>query len=513
MRRLVVCCDGTWNTPEQMQGGVPAPTNVVRIFHTLEQSDDQVCYYHPGVGTGPGLLNRFTGGGLGSGLCANVKGAYAWLAAHYRPGSDDAICLFGFSRGAFTVRSLAGMIGACGLPSIPADDDQRWAKIDALYEAYQPGVTVAADLAVPITFLGVWDTVGSLGVPETLGLLRIVDDLGHESVHFHDTRLGANVRHARHAVALDEQRGPFVPTLWTNLPLDEPGRTAEQVWFAGDHSDVGGGHPQSGLSDCTLSWMIKEAQSCVPDLRFRADLVAQVHPDPGDVMHDDSTGFYRFLGPTPRATPFLDPNIRLDDAPDGPGKDTINDIHVSAYRRQAAPPIAVGDYRQARVLDRSEETRLDVFAAQPWNWAGLYLVEGDYELAVTGEWLDRTGPHDADGARSGRPQLDFSRLTNAAGGWLKERLQELTRDEAVTFFGTRRLGGAPWMALVGAVAAPAFDRNGSQVAYRQFAIPTRGTVLHVDADSQGHLYCYANDAWGMYGDNRGSLSVTITRTA
>jgi len=160
-----------------------------------------------------------------------------------------------------------------------------------------------------------------------------------------------------------------------------------------------------------------------------------------------------------------------------------------------------------------ETVRLDVYAVQPWNWTGLYLVEGEYELKATGEWLDRTGPHEADGARAGRPQLDFSALTNAAAGWLKERLKKLTRDEAVTFFGTRRLGSAPWMALLGAVAAPAFDRNGSQVAYRQFAIPTRGTVLHVDADSEGYLYCYANDAWGMYGDNRGSLSVTITRTA
>jgi hypothetical protein len=214
MRRLVVCCDGTWNTSEQMRGDVPCPTNVVRIFHALEQSADQLCYYHPGVGTGAGLMDKLAGGSFGTGLSNNVKSAYAWLAAA--------------------------------------------------------------------------------------------------------------------------------------LPRHEAGR------------DVGGGHPQTGLSDCALSWMIKEAQSCVPELRFRPDILAQIRPDPCDVLHDDSTGFYRFLGPTPRATPFLDPRSLPDDAPEEPGKDTIGDVHVSAYRRQAVPPIAIGDYRKGRVPDRGETVRLDV---------------------------------------------------------------------------------------------------------------------------------------------------------
>jgi Uncharacterized alpha/beta hydrolase domain (DUF2235) len=515
MRRLVVCCDGTWNTSEQMRGDVPCPTNVVRIFHALEQSADQLCYYHPGVGTGAGLMDKLAGGSFGTGLSNNVKSAYAWLAANYRPGGEDAICLFGFSRGAFTVRSLAGMIGACGLPSFLADAEpaDRWKAIDALFAAYRPGAVVPDERAVPIMFLGVWDTVGALGVPASMGLLRIAEDLGHNAPHFHDTRLGARVRHARHAVAMDEKRGPFVPTLWTNLPLDEPGRTAEQVWFAGDHCDVGGGHPQTGLSDCALSWMIKEAQSCVPELRFRPDILAQIRPDPADVLHDDSTGFYRFLGPTPRATPFLDPRSLPDDPPEGPGKDTIDDVHVSAYRRQAVPPIAIGDYRKGRVPDRGETVSLDVYAVQPWNWTGLYLVEGEYELKASGEWLDRTGPHNADGTQAGRSLPDMFHLTNAAAGWLQESLKNLTRDEAVTFFGSPRLRGARWMALIGALAAPAFDHAGSQMAYRQFAIPTTGSVLHVAEGAEGYFYAYANDAWGMYGDNRGSLSLTIKRTA
>ena len=97
----------------QQRGGVLAPTNVVRLYHSLHENDTQLRYYHSGVGTDRGLLNRLLGGGLGNGLSKNVKSAYYWLALHYQP--DDAICLFGFSRGAYTVRSLAGMLDFCGL--------------------------------------------------------------------------------------------------------------------------------------------------------------------------------------------------------------------------------------------------------------------------------------------------------------------------------------------------------------------------------------------------------------
>lgn len=507
MRRLVVCCDGTWNTPGQMQGDVPAPTNVVRLYNALEQNDDQLCYYHPGVGTGPGLIDKVVGGSVGTGLTDNVKSAYAWLAANRDPRGGDAICLFGFSRGAFTVRSLAGMIRACGLPSIPADTDPRtrWARIDELHAAYRPGVVAAGKDAVEIAFLGVWDTVGALGVPVSLGLLRTIAEFGGRAPHFHDTKLGHHVKHARHAVALDERRGPFVPTLWTNLPVTEKGRSAKQVWFPGDHIDVGGGHRQTGLPDATLKWMIDETLACVPGLSLREEIIAQIDPDPGDVMHDDSQGFYKFLAPTPRAIPFLDQQARDDPS---------SDIHPSAYQRQATPPIAVGAYRKGRTLAVGERVTCDVFAAQPWNWTGLYLEPGEYELTATGEWLDRTGSHDADGVRAGRLHLpDLFHLANVAASGIQDLLKGLTRDEAVTIFGAPRLGGTPWMALVGAVAAPDFDPgDGHQLPYRQFPIPTKPSALTVPADRAGYFYAYANDAWGMYGDNRGSLSLSIRRT-
>ncbi|HZD53650.1 MAG TPA: DUF2235 domain-containing protein, partial [Woeseiaceae bacterium] len=117
MRNLVVCCDGTWNTAEQRHDGVPVPTNVVRLYNALaeknEQGVRQLRYYHPGVGTEPGWWDRTMGGATGKGLDQNIMSAYHWLCRNYQ--SRDRIFLFGFSRGAYTVRSLAGMIACCGL--------------------------------------------------------------------------------------------------------------------------------------------------------------------------------------------------------------------------------------------------------------------------------------------------------------------------------------------------------------------------------------------------------------
>src|SRR6185295_3142736 len=117
MGNIVVCADGTWNTPDQKDGGLPAPTNVVKLANALADTDArgvaQKKYYHPGVGSDGSAFDRVLGGGVGKGLDQNIMSGYKWLATEYRPGDD--IYLFGFSRGAFTVRSLAGMIGCCGL--------------------------------------------------------------------------------------------------------------------------------------------------------------------------------------------------------------------------------------------------------------------------------------------------------------------------------------------------------------------------------------------------------------
>ena len=502
MRHLVVCCDGTWNTPEQELGGVPTPTNVVRLYHAMTHDDDQLRYYHPGVGTGPGLIDHLRGGGLGTGLDANIKSAYSWLATHYRPG--DAICLFGFSRGAYTVRSLAGMLAACGLASIPADTptETRWREIDHLYDAvYRPPqrrdpAKAAPHPLVPIRFLGVWETVGALGIPDSLGIFRLLDiDDRHR---FHDTTLNPLVQHARHAVALDETRGPFTPTLWTKIP-DPIGedRSVRQVWFPGNHCDVGGGRMQTGLSDGALQWMIEEASECT-GLRFRAQMMKQIRPDPVDVLHDDCTGFYLHLGPQPRAVPLIDEQR------------SSAVVHTSAFQRQSDPPIAMGSYRPSRVLTVGEQVSCEVHAGQPWNVTGLYLDPGRYAFTAWGQWLDGSRAVGSTGTRDGRFHLpDVFYPAASFMGWWQDRFRALSHDDAAILFGAPRVDSQPWMALMGVVAGEDIDDRGAQRPYVPFPI---GAETQQVVERSGYFYAFANDAWGFYGNNKGSLTLTITRT-
>jgi len=234
MRRLIVCADGTWNTPDQEDNGRPAPTNVVKLHACVSEKDadgvEQICYDHPGVGTEGGWFSRAAGGAYGKGLSRNIKSAYKWLADTYETG--DEVFLFGFSRGAFTVRSLGGMISACGLlKTAELETPEAWTRVDTAFEeGYRNRETGWADgwerfedgNAIPIRFVGVWDTVGALGVPNDLALLNILDD--PEKWAFHDTKLGRNVVTARHALALDEMRASFTPTLWTEVPDDADGK-------------------------------------------------------------------------------------------------------------------------------------------------------------------------------------------------------------------------------------------------------------------------------------------------
>lgn len=212
------------------------------------------------VGADVNLFKHIFGGAFGDGLFRKVKDGYTAISHVYE--QDDAIYIFGFSRGAYTARSLAGMISACGLPT--QNFDQQL--VETAFQAYRQKdqrATLLAGLAQryamyqpKITCVGVWDTVGSLGIP--------VDPLGINTLEFGflDTNLHPNVRNAFHAVSIDERRMEFPPTLWK--PPFAPDQRVEQVWFAGVHCDVGGGYAETGLSDIALSWMLKHALSCDP---------------------------------------------------------------------------------------------------------------------------------------------------------------------------------------------------------------------------------------------------------
>ncbi len=499
MRHLVVSCDGTWNTVAQAKGDVPTPTNVVRLHHALHEDETQLRYYHPGVGTG-GMVDRLRGGGLGEGLSSNIKSAYSWLAMTYQTG--DAICLFGFSRGAYTVRSLTGMLSTCGLADTLAASPpaEHWAEINRLYdEVYRPAEGRPAGPVpyplVPIRFLGVWDTVGSLGIPDSLGLLNLFDvDARHR---FHNTRLNPLIEHARHAVSLDETRGPFTPTLWAvEQPAPEDHRSVRQMWFPGDHCDVGGGHLQSGLSDAALLWMIEEARACT-GLSFRKEMLDQIRPDPADVLHDSCTGLYLHLGPTPRAVPLIDEQRSAEV------------VHPSVFARRTRPPITVGEYRPSHVPRMNESASCEVYAGRAWNATGFYLEEGEYSFRADGEWLDRDNPVGPAGAQGGRfDPSEVFQMVSSVTGWLQERLRQVSGNEAATLFGAPRAPDAPWMALIGVVAASEVNDDGAQQPYRPFVI---GKGCRQRVQRPGYFYAYANDAWGFYDNNRGSVTLTVTR--
>ena len=308
MKRLVVCCDGTWNTPDQKDRGVQRPSNVVKIARwVLPQAPDgtvQKLHYDRGVGTGD-WIDRLFGGAFGVGLSHNAREAYEFLSVNHEAG--DEVYFFGFSRGAYTVRRTVGMLRKCGLA--PKADKATIKEAFAVYEKRESlaegGADSNAALAfrakhgaqrIPVHFLGVWDTVGSHGIAGVLGQLGS----SVSRARFHDRILSSDVEHACHAVAIDECRRLFQPTLFQlSRTGAQHGHVLEQSWFAGAHSNVGGGYENTGLSDIALHWMAARAgaRGLALDRRWRARL----DPDEFGELRDSRTGIYKLLGRSVRA--------------------------------------------------------------------------------------------------------------------------------------------------------------------------------------------------------------------
>ena len=503
MSNLVICCDGTWNTPDERDRGVPVPTNVVRIFNAVAQRDargaEQQRYYHPGVGTNGSWFDKVAGGSTGAGLDRNIMSAYRELCDRYRPG--DAIYLFGFSRGAYTVRSLAGFIGRCGLLDTTGLQEFRiWENIERLFHSgYRRRVESREkhswdDLAfheggqaVKIRFLGVWDTVGALGIPEDMAFLSLLDNLKDHS--FHDTMLGTHIEVARHAVALDEMRASFQPTLWSA----QAGQDARQVWFPGVHCDVGGGYRETGLSDGALAWMVDEAHK--QGLAFNDKMVEQIRPASQDVLHESCEGAFLLLPTQPRCAPLLS-------AADAP-------VHPSVVARQKAPPIHQCPYRTDRTIAKPVPADLTVFAAQPWNATGLWLEAGrSYRFEAEGEWMDASIKCGPGGTDDGHFQLgEIPQIGGTVLGWAEEAFKKVTGNRAADFKFTRRHEDMPWFSLVGAIA------NGGGVDEKQHLAPHESFAIGKGCvytpQKSGYFYAYANDAWNYYGNNRGRVSLTV----
>lgn len=311
MKNIVICADGTWSRPEE-DPVRDHPTNVLKVARAIAPVSaagiEQVVFYDWGLGS---YHDEFTAGAFGKGINKNIQDCYRFIVQNYNLG--DKLYFFGFSRGAFTVRSLAGFMNNCGIlkqananliaeafqvykdPKVRPDDEfsRQWrndhsvkADVDKLSPSERRAYS--ADGYPRVHFIGVWDTVGALGVP-----LSVLSFLNKEHM-FHDNKIGPNIVTARHALAIDERRDDFRPTVWKQ----RPGVDIEQVWFAGCHADIGGGHPPDSdgtqLSDYPLKWISDEAAG--KGLSFSAHLAAGIKAKATSRLNESYEGKWLLAG-------------------------------------------------------------------------------------------------------------------------------------------------------------------------------------------------------------------------
>lgn len=326
VKNIILCSDGTGN-----KGGDGVGTNVYKLYNAVDIHDGenpQITFYDNGVGTSKNKYIRALTGAFGVGFKQNVEDLYEFLARNYATG--DQIYVFGFSRGAATVRAFAGMVQWCGL--LDTKDAAYWQNgnfdetkfqcdIDAAMRAYKkirknPSIAkefksqhsvkddkFAPDGDLKIKFIGVWDTVSALGFPQDWSwavnwifalLEKILDWLWPHS--FYEYQLNRSVEFVYHALAIDDERKTFHPQVWNEILPDRP-KKIEQVWFSGAHSNVGGGYPRAGLSTVALDWMMTRAQHHgVAFNNFdlsRAQETANVHGKLYD-SRDGAAVYYRY---------------------------------------------------------------------------------------------------------------------------------------------------------------------------------------------------------------------------
>lgn len=292
MKRIVICADGTWNRPEKNLKE-DFPTNVLRLSRAItpvsEDGIAQQIFYDWGVGS---YSDKVLGSIAGKGLHKNIMDDYRYIVQNYSPG--DELYFFGFSRGSYTIRCLCGLINNCGIIKRP--DANLIQKAFNHYKKSSPAYAPKGAESVKfrnehshvskeIKFVGVWDTVGAMGIP--ISFLGLFDDKDE----FYDTKIGSNIRIARHALAIDEHRKDFEATIWSageNIDI-------KQVWFAGAHTDVGGSYKPDKdgtvLSDNPLEWLVNEAKKS--GLSIEKHLDESIHKNPLAKLHNSRRSFYR----------------------------------------------------------------------------------------------------------------------------------------------------------------------------------------------------------------------------
>ena len=287
-KNIVVFSDGTGQ-----EGGRGNNTNVYKLFNMVEdRTEDQVTFYDRGLGTG---WRKITGNISGMGISQNIYECYQFIFENYLAG--DNIFLFGFSRGAATVRSLSAFIHLFGI--LPKSRRELIKQAYRIYKMEYSGdrkkqaddfVSRHHNQWTKIKFIGVWDTVAALGLP-VKSLSTLVDWFPFFRHKFHNLTLSESVEHARQALAIDDERLTFRPKIWDREIKDY--QTMKQVWFCGMHTDVGAGYKEQELSDVPLTWMIEEAKKF--GLKIYSKNKVKINPDADGIMHDSRKGFPGFL--------------------------------------------------------------------------------------------------------------------------------------------------------------------------------------------------------------------------
>ena len=290
-KNIILCADGTGN-----EGGHTPDSNVFKIFNAIDLNSDspkQITFYDNGVGTQRNKYIKGLSGALGFGFGRNVRDLYEFLARHYDPG--DNIYLFGFSRGAATIRAFNGFVHTCGLiDGRGSGFHELQEDIKCAMKAYRKPKRKDIILSklklkrhkgkITINAIGVWDTVAALGLPHKIvwpislifKSLNFIFDKTLFPYRFYNYELTPNVERAYQAIAINDERKSFWPKVWKeNTEAAQQVNTIDQVWFAGMHSNVGGGYERAGLAYICLHWMMTK----VSELKFKDDVKEEVFAD------------------------------------------------------------------------------------------------------------------------------------------------------------------------------------------------------------------------------------------
>ncbi len=531
-RRIVINCDGTGNRPDMMEEGEVAATNVWRIHHALDNNEQQMTWYQQGVGSGAssaelqaGGMQRLltalgdSGGGraygvarriataigaaFGVGITEGIVNGYAEIVRQYRPG--DRIYLIGFSRGAYTARCIAGVIARCGL--LKAENHRFAADIVRLYQLRQsPTDPVQINAAmvhqsVSIEVLGLFDTVASLGAPLWGWWFRLFPLWAKSDP---PTTPAKVCRHIYHALAMDERRSQFLPTLFDPIPpndLDHEVKTLEQVWFRGAHADIGGGYARRELSDISLGWMV--AALTRHGLTFAQDLAGELHPRPLGRLHDELARqpAWRLFGSWPRWHP----------TPDSPDEKQLTKLHRTVTARSANITAGTGrpDCKQLRVAESIDFT---ADARFEWDRTGIVIEKNAfYKLTfVGGEWRDAECPPCGPSGQKASGLFDMRRFL----GWGRRSYDARWMEMMATVAHPRRwpLKERPLWRLLALIFCNRPPELINQLARIGQHLNKPGDCLFIENKAaSGLLYLFANDWWQTAGNNSGGLHLRIAR--